>query len=268
MREKQMFTSKVIAFSRVLITALVVLAAPFVKASPISPTFDTFGDLAEQTDTTVSFGGSGIPTNPSAIGTFTATAQNGDTLLLGLTAHQRFSENPPLTNDGNGTFFATAGQNTPGSDPTQTLAATWNFAWFAELIRGDGSTSTLSDYGVTLFYDLDPGSDTLDSAMGQWNLGVTLATFTLPDNLFQSSQNSTFDFLTQDSLDGAIDAPDFTAFDPSATGEYSFALRSSLGEVAIQVNVNAVPLPGSLYLVLVGCAVLGATRHRRLRKHR
>lgn len=231
------------------------------NAAPVTPTFQAFGDLNVPANADVTFGGEGIPTDPAAIASL--QGNNGDTLTLGITAHQRFSENPPLTNDGNGTFFASAGLNTPPSDPTGTQGTTWNFAWFAELIPGENSISTLADYEVTLFYDLDSGVGTDRGDLGTWDLATTLNTFQLPGTLFESSQNAAFDFLTENSADGAISAPTFTAFDPFAAGEYSFALGSTLGEVAINVNVNPIPLPAAGWLLLTAFGGLGLAARRR-----
>jgi len=234
-------------------------------AAPVTPNFQTFGDLNVPAQADVTFGGDGIPTDPSAFTNL--QGNNGDTLTLGITAHQRFA-NPPLGNDGAGTFTAQAGANdgTPGNPGTQ---STWNFAWFAELVPGAGSTSTLSDYEVTLFYDLDPGVSTDKSNLGKWDLGTTLANseelfgFQLPETLFQTSQNATFGFLATDDATVGVTAPSFTAFDPFAVGEYSFALGSTLGEVAINVNVNPIPLPAAGWLLLTAFGGLGLAARRR-----
>src|SRR6056297_2251906 len=228
-------------------------------AAPVTPNFQTFGDLNVPAQADVTFGGDGIPTDPSAFTNL--QGNNGDTLTLGITAHQRFA-NPPLGNDGAGTFTAQAGANdgTPGNPGTQ---STWNFAWFAELVPGAGSTSTLSDYEVTLFYDLDPGVGTDRNDLGTWDIGETAtADPDISETLFQSSQNATFGFLATD-FPGFSSAPSFTAFDPFAAGEYSFALRSTLGEVAINVNVNPIPLPAAGWLLLTAVGGLGLAARRR-----
>jgi len=230
------------------------------NAASIVPEFDSFADLNAATTTDVTFTGSGIPTDPSAIRSFTNAA--GDTLLLGLTAHQRFSENPPLTNDGNGTFFATAGLNTPPSDPSGLQGATWNFAWFAEVKRGANSTATLADFALELLYDFDPGANTPVSDHGRL-MSSTLEFFG-PDQdglIYQGSQNLAFNFLAND-LPEFIIAPG-GSFDPFAGGEYTFALRSNLGDVAIQVNVAPIPLPAAGWLLLTAVGGLGLAARRR-----
>lgn len=81
----------------------IICASSFAAAAPVTPVFQTFGDLAG-----AEFGGDGIPNDAVAISTF--TAQNGDMLTLGLTATGRFA-NPPVGNDGAGTFTADPGAN-------------------------------------------------------------------------------------------------------------------------------------------------------------
>ena len=90
------------------------------SAAPVVPSFTDFGDLPQAT-----FGGSGIPTDPTAITTFNGIG--GDIVTLGLAATPRFA-NPPLTNDGAGTYTALAGANdgTPGS-------TVWRIAGYLEL---------------------------------------------------------------------------------------------------------------------------------------
>ena len=239
----------------VLATSLTLGAGVAVQASSISPTSQFFGDIDAATTTSVTFGGSGIPTGRTAYSIFT---DGNDTLLLGLTAHQRYS-NPPLTDDGAGTFTATPGANdgTPGNPGTQ---STWNFAWFAEAT----GQRTLADWDVKLLFDLDPGKDTPSSEMGMWDLATTLLAFSLPLDLFQSTQNATFGFLGTDDANIGLTAPSFTAFSPFAAGEYTFALTSTGGTVAM--NVNVIPLPAAGWLLLGGLGALGAVARRKRRK--
>ena len=70
------------------LSAFAILFAGAATAAPITPNFQTFGDIQAETSTPVTFVGSGIPTSPAAISRF--VADNGDELLLGLIAHQRF----------------------------------------------------------------------------------------------------------------------------------------------------------------------------------
>ncbi len=223
-------------------------------AASVTPTFQTFGDLPEAT-----FGGTGIPTNPTAFSTFTAT--NGDTLKLGLTATQRFN-NAPVGNDGNGTFFAVAGLNdgTPGSN-TGLLGATWNFDWFIK-VTDNGGGSTIANSNISILYDFDPGVGTAKTLLGKLNI----LTNSLGDSssVNQNSQNLAFTFLGL-SFPGIITPPP-GSFDPFAGGEYSFAIQSNLGEVAINVNVSPVPLPAAFPLFASGLALLGLFGWRRKRE--
>src|SRR6056297_1672130 len=184
-------------------------------AAPVTPNFQTFGDLNVPAQADVTFGGDGIPTDPSAFTNL--QGNNGDTLTLGITAHQRFA-NPPLGNDGAGTFTAQAGANdgTPGNPGTQ---STWNFAWFAELVPGAGSTSTLSDYEVTLFYDLDPGVGTDRNDLGTWDIGATAtADPGLTAKFFETSLNALAGFSAM-GLPGFDSVPCLAALVPSLAGE-------------------------------------------------
>src|SRR4051812_43740787 len=118
------------------LTSALVLSATAVSASPITPTFTSFGTLASAT-----FGGSGIPNDAVA-----ALTTLGNGVTLGLTAHQRY-DNPALGNDNNGTFFARPGVDTHAPSPTDPYA-TWNFAFYVDAGTGN--------YSYKLFYDFDP----------------------------------------------------------------------------------------------------------------
>lgn len=219
------------------------------SAAPLAPTFDTFGDLPQAT-----FGGDGIPTDPTAITTFTGLG--GDTVTMGLAATPRF-ENPALTNDGAGTYTALAGANdgTPGSTADGSFA-TWNFSFF---ISVEGGGSTLADYNFRLLYDFDPGVDTDESVLG------SITSAPVPDTVSQGSQNLAFAFLAANNPTFGILAPLFPSFDPFATGEYSFAIQElNSGEsVAINVNVAAVPVPAALPLLMTALAGFGLLRLKR-----
>lgn len=227
-----------------LLTALTM--APLASAAPVTPTYDTFGPLPA-----ASFGGNGIPNDTVAVSSFESTNRNGNnlgTITLGLTAHQRYS-NPPLTNDGAGTFYADPGMNDGLVSSSQ--GALWNFGWY---IAGDN----LSSYSYEMLYDTDAGIGTDESALASFN----------PDAFFglvyggkHGSQNLIF------SLFG-------NSFDPMAEGEYSFVLRAlrngdEAGRVAINVVVGqpfTVPTPGVAALFGIGLLSAGFARRRRTRR--
>ena len=245
------------------LTTLAILGyASAALAVPITPTFDTFGDLPGAT-----FGGTGIPTDPVAI---TTIIVGGDTITLGMSAHARFA-NPTVTDDGLGTYTAATGSNfgdpTFGTMPSADLGATWNVGSFIDIAGG----GTFDDYSFEFVYDFDPGVATDESLHGLLDLnagivagmGPPLGTLTH----FESSENLLFPFLATPTP-GVIAPPTPGAFNPNALGEYTIALvakdsgGTEIGRSAIRVL--AVPEPSSMFLLASGALGLcGYTRRKR-----
>lgn len=250
---------------RWMIAAITLCASP-AYAAPISPTFDTFGSLPAAT-----FGGTDIPNDAVAISTFTF---GSDTITLGLTAHERFA-NPPVGNDGVGTFQALPGANfgdpTLATMPSTLLGATWNVGFFIEITGG----GTFADFNFDLLYDFDPAAGTDEPDHGVLDFDGALLAGTIDPatiSLAEGSENLLFGFFA-DGLLPFITPPTVGSFDPGARGEYSLALvvsdaagTTELGRTAIHVDV--VPEPSSLVLLGFGASGLLVVRRRHRRRAR
>ncbi len=234
--------------------ATAMFAGNAMAAAIITPSYDTFGPLVGAT-----FGGTGIPNTAVAIDTVYSTPDEQTTpqldVTLGLTAHSRYSNTPAVSNDGNGIFFATSGVDTNPPSPVDPYA-TWNFGFYL-----GGTGVNLYDY--ILFYDFDPGVGTEDTNHGQ----ITIPKGNLPA-LNQNSWNLGMNFLDIATA-GLVPPPDFGAFDPTSSGEYSFALVAlnsegdQVGRSAIVVRVGTQQVPEPATLALLGLGLIGLAGMRR-----
>ncbi len=234
---------------KALCSAAIFAAAAFGFAGTASatPTFDTFGPLPQAT-----FGGSGIPNDAVAQSSFDGTG------ILALSATERFA-NPPVGDNGAGTYSAEPGSNFGGpGNPSSTEGALWNFNFYIEAPTGQ----TLENFIFTLKYDFDPGLNTPESELG------TIEIVFVTDSVLQGSQNNLFGFLAGNPAVPGVTPPSFGPFDPDVPGQYSYILTASvldgteLGRVAIDVNVG-LPEPATLALFGLGLAGLAFARRRR-----
>lgn len=226
-----------------LLAACLLTAMMSGGAADAAPVYEFFDELPA-----ADFGGSGIPNDPVA---WTDLDLGGGVVLtLGLGASQRY-DNPTLTNDGDGTYYATPGSSIEG--PSNLLGALWNFNYYVDI-----AGATFADYNIVLRYDVDANGEDF----GELNL----SNYVLVGGPAQDSQNLLFSGFYTD-VPGFLDAPS-GAFDPLALGIYSFELIAfdllgdELGRVAMNVEVVPVPVPPAAGLGLLGLVAVGILRRR------
>lgn len=216
------------------LTSLILVAGSAVAAD-IVPKYDTFNNFPS-----ANYGGSGIPTDPSAVSTVT---DNNNTITLALIAHQRYS-NPALGNNGAGTFFATPGFN-DGLEG-QSMGPTWNFGFYVSL---DAALNNTSPYYTRLVY----GNNTTDAFV------------TTPAQIIGAG-----DIVLQDSWNLSMGFLGGIGYDPNAAGQYGIELQvlnaagAVVGSSAINVNVGNVSVPDAGSTAgLLGTGLLGLAALRR-----
>ena len=248
------------SFTVALLTAAVVAA----HAVPVVPSYATFGPFNGTSNNPATYGGVGIPTDPSAVRTF--SQDNGNLITLALTAYQR-SCSPPLSGKANGKFKATPGKNAVDcAVPAVPEAATFDFGYYLDL-----GTAKFNDLvGAELFYDLDPAIGNDVSTYGRINLKKK-QDLNQSFSIFQGFSNLDFDELNASSDKLGITAPD-AAFNRDLSGEYGLLLRvtteGATHDVSILVNVAAaavtdIPEPGTWALVGLALVGMGALRRRK-----
>jgi hypothetical protein len=214
--------------------------------------FDSFGPFPNAT-----FGGSGIPND--SVAKSMQIVDGLTTITLAMNATQRFF-NPPLTNDGAGTFFATPGSNFGGpGNPSATEGALWNFNFYIDVAGGG---KTITDYDITLFYDFDPAPGNSFASLGRIDIDASVPTGT---TLFQGSQNLLFAFLASDAPP-FVDAPG-GSFNPNIAGNYQFGISVTDGSFPLEtlaIEVQVVPVPAAVWLL--GSALLGSGAVARRRR--
>jgi PEP-CTERM motif len=222
---------------------LAALAMP-VWAVSIVPAYTNFGPLPAAT-----FSGTGIENNAVAVTT-------GAGFTIGLTAHARYGVPPLVTNNGAGTFYATRGIDTGLGTTVGDPWAKWNVDYYV-----NGNTKL---FDFVLLYDFNPSVGT---PFVQHGYGFVPISANSSNATAQDSFNLGFDVLAT-SVPGYSVRPVYAAFDPTASGEYSFALVVLRKGTAIEVGrsailVSVVPEASSYAMLMAGLAAVGLVARRR-----
>lgn len=241
--------------------ALTAALVPF--AANATPIYTSFGSLPG-----ANFGGTGIPNDAVAK---TEVFINGtEQVTLALTAHGRYS-NPVVTDNGAGEYFAGPGSNCgtptdPIGCPSASQGALWNFAFYISTVN-----ATFADYTFTLYYDFDPGPNTLLGTLGTININNALLAAAINPatvTLLQDSQNLMFSAFST-AVPFVVNTPTYSPFNPNVPGEYNFYIgfvKNNLPMFAgvVGIDVNVVPVPAAVWLFGSGIGLLAWLRRRTL----
>jgi hypothetical protein len=252
-----------------LFSFILLATATSAKAAPIE--FDSFGQFDGYS------AGVGIPNDAVATSAFNYL---GLDFTMGLTVTERCG-NPPVTNDGNGTFTATSGSNTPYCSSSE--GATWNFGFYFGFDNSDSVSSFLDlknllsvDSNERLKVNLDYDVNASNSVnFGTINLLPTFFEAIVRDgetiydpaavSVIQGSQNLLFNFLYDASSVTKV-PNDGATFNSNVPGLYDFRLRAKYGtennivNTNTRIRVNVVPEPSVLAMFALGLMGLGARR--------
>jgi hypothetical protein len=234
------------------------------------PVYNTFGPL-----TGANFGGSGIPNGSVAV---SKQFYDGNNLItVAMNATERY-DNPVVTNNGLGTFYAGTGSNIKGPG-AGTMGALWNWNYYIK-VEGVGPSPPspiLTDYDIDLYFDFNPAFDNLGaSTLGKINVTAALKCYGSVTSITQGSENLMFGYLAAattcpvpgPNFGTALLTPSlsFPTFNPNVTGEYNFSIRvarDGWGVENVAMDVQVVPVPAAVWLFGSALGLLGVARRQR-----
>lgn len=224
--------------SGIVALALCLASVATVSAITITPTGTTFGSLPAAT-----FGGSGIPNDAVEITTI------GD-LTLGLTATQRF-DNPAVTNDGAGTFFAGAGDDTLHGKPAY---GQWNFDFYIKGLGGSQFVKLYYDNNAAVGNDVSSFFPTAVDGQDSWNLGMGF----LNGGIFNPNSSGEYGFaLVAYENEWSLNSPDENGYHPILT-----SVEIGRTSILVKVGTSSVPDAGST-VFMFGSGIVGLILLRR-----
>ena len=219
--------------------ALCLASVATVPAITITPAGTTFGSLPAAT-----FGGSGIPND------FVQITTIGDNLTLGLTATQRYA-NPAVTNDGAGTFFASAGGDTLDGNPTY---GKWNFDFYIKGLGQSQSVKFYYDNDASVGNDVVPFFPVYSDGQNSWNLGMGF----LNGGIFNPNASGEYGFaLVAYENEWSLNSPDENGYHPILT-----SVEIGRTSILVKVGTSSVPDAGST-VFMFGSGIVGLILLRR-----